>query len=125
MSWVESSATLRDGIAYVGSSDAVAVYAVDAQSGHRLWTADVHGWAWGQPAVDEQRVYAGTSGQVNYPVPHTGNAVAIDRATGEVLWHYALPAPAEGAFGIPGSPALGAGLVFFSGLDGKVYAFAP
>ena len=124
MSWIESSATLRDGIAYVGSSDAVAVYAVDAQSGHRVWTTDVHGWAWGQPAVDEQRVYVGTSGQVNYPVPHTGNAVAIDRATGEVLWHHALPAPAEGPFGIPGSPALGAGLVFFSGLDGKVYAFA-
>ena len=32
-SWVESSAVVRDGVAYVGSSDAAAVYAFDARTG--------------------------------------------------------------------------------------------
>jgi outer membrane protein assembly factor BamB len=123
-SWVESSATVRDGVAYVGSSDAAAVYAVDARTGKPRWAADVYGWAWGQPAVTKDRVYAGVSGQVGYPVPHGGGLVGLDRARGEVLWHYQANAPAAGAFGFPGSVAAGEGLVFATGLDGRVYAFA-
>ena len=58
-SWVESSAAARDGVVYVGSSDAAAVYAFDARTGERRWKTDVYGWAWGQPAVTDARVYAG------------------------------------------------------------------
>jgi outer membrane protein assembly factor BamB len=88
MSWVESSATIRDGVAYVGSSDAAAAYAFDARTGARRWATDVFGWAWGQPAVTERRVYVGTSGQVGYPVPHAGGVLALDRETGAVRWHF-------------------------------------
>lgn len=123
MSWVESSATIRDGTAYVGSSDAVSVYAFDARTGERVWSRDVFGWAWGQPAVSARRVYAGTSGQVGYPVPHRGGVVALDRATGKVAWRFAATAPDSGAWGFPGSPALGAGRVFVGGLDGRLLAF--
>ena len=123
-SWVESSATVRDGVAYVGSSDAAAVYAFDARTGARRWAADVHGWAWGQPAVTAARVYSGVSGQVGYPVPHGGGLLALDRTTGEVVWRYGATAPAAGAFGFPGSVAVGEGLAFATGLDGRVYAFA-
>jgi outer membrane protein assembly factor BamB len=122
-SWVESSAAVRDGVAYVGSSDAAAVFAVDARTGAPRWTTDVHGWAWGQCAVTRDRVYAGTSGQVGYPVPHHGGLLALDRRTGAVAWHFATTPPDSGAFGFPGSPAVGMGLVFASGLDGRVYAF--
>ena len=52
-SWVESSAAVRDGVVYVGSSDAAAVYAFDARTGERRWKTDVYGWAWGQPAVTD------------------------------------------------------------------------
>jgi outer membrane protein assembly factor BamB len=123
-SWVESSAAVRDGTAYVGSSDAAVVSAFDVRTGERRWKTDVRGWAWGQPAVTETRVYAGTASQKGYLAGHEGLVVAMDRATGRALWHYvAEPAPA-GSYGFPGSPAVGEGLVFVTGLDGKVYAFA-
>jgi outer membrane protein assembly factor BamB len=123
-SWVESSAAVRDGVAYVGSSDAAAVYAFDARTGDRLWKTDVFGWAWGQPAVTGTRVYAGTSSQKDYLADHAGLVVAMDRPTGRPLWHYAAEPPAKGAYGFPGSPAVGEGRVFVTGLDGRVLAFA-
>ena len=122
-SWIESSPVVRDGVAYVGSSDAAAVFAFDVASGRRLWAADVHGWAWGQPAVTEGRVYAGTSSQVGYPAGHRAGLLALDRASGRAVWRYEVPAGQSGAFGFPGSTAVGDGLVFASGLDGKLYAF--
>jgi outer membrane protein assembly factor BamB len=122
-SWIESSATVREGVAYVGSSDAAAVFAFDAASGRRRWATDVFGWAWGQPAVTETRVYCGTSSQAGYPAGHRAGVTALDRSTGRTVWRYEAPSAASGAFGFPGSPALGEGLVFASGLDGRVYAF--
>ena len=122
-SWIESSATVRDGIAYVGSSDAASVGAFHARSGRPRWQADVYGWAWGQPAATEERVYLGTSSQAGYPSGHRAGVMALERATGRIAWRYESPAAAKGAFGFPGSPALGDGLVFVSALDGRLYAF--
>jgi outer membrane protein assembly factor BamB len=124
-SWVESSATVRDGVVYVGSSDAAAVFAFDARTGERLWKTDVYGWAWGQPAVADERVFVGTAALRGYQNDvHHGGVMALDLATGRVVWRYVLEPPAEGAWGFPGSPAVGAGLVFVTGLDGRVLAFA-
>ncbi|HEY6554653.1 MAG TPA: PQQ-binding-like beta-propeller repeat protein [Vicinamibacteria bacterium] len=123
-SWVESSASLRDGVAYVGSSDAAALYAFDARTGRRLWATDVHGWAWGQPAVTEGRVFIGAAATKDYLVGHRGGAVAVDRATGRPVWNFVAKASDAGSYGFPGTPALGAGRVFLTGLDGRVYAFA-
>ena len=122
-SWVESSAAIRDGVAYVGSSDAAAVRAVEAASGRPLWTADVYGWAWGQPAVTADRVYVGTASQKGYVAGHRGLVMALDRRSGRALWHHVAAAADSGSFGFPGSPAVGAGMVFVTGLDGRVYAF--
>lgn len=122
-SWIESSATVRDGVAYVGSSDAASVFACDAVTGRRRWAADVFGWAWGQPAVAGRRVFACTSSQAGYPAGHRAGVMALDRTTGETVWRYEVPAAASGAFGFPGSPDVGDGLVFVSGLDGRLYAF--
>jgi outer membrane protein assembly factor BamB len=122
-SWIESTATVRDGVAYLGSSDAAAVFAFDAATGRRRWAADVFGWAWGQPAVTGSRVYCGTSSQVGYPAGHRAGVMALDRATGRTVWRYEAPAPASGAFGFPGSPATGDGFVFASSVDGRLDAF--
>jgi outer membrane protein assembly factor BamB len=122
-SWVESSATIRDGVAYVGSSDAASVFAFDVRTGRRLWDADVYGWAWGQPAVTNGRVYAGTASQVGYLAAHRAGIMALDRASGRPVWRYAVEPGKAGAFGFPGSAAVGMGLVFVTGLDGRVYAF--
>jgi outer membrane protein assembly factor BamB len=124
-SWVESSAVVRDGVAYVGSSEAAALYAFDAASGRPVWKTDVWGWAWGQPAVTERRVYMGTSALGGYLVGHRAGVMAVDRATGAPAWrHVAPPAAEEKAYGFTGSASVGAGRVYVAGLDGKVYAFA-
>jgi outer membrane protein assembly factor BamB len=124
-SWVESSPVVRDGVAYVGSSDAAALYAFDARSGRPVWKTDVWGWAWGQPAVTDRRVYMGTSALGGYMVGHRARIMAVDRATGAPVWrHLAPPAGDEKAYGFTGSAAVGAGRVYLAGLDGKVYAFA-
>ena len=125
MSWVESSASAFDGIAYVVSSDATAVYAYQAETGKRLWASDVQGWSWGEPAVTDTRVYVGTSSQVGYGPDHTGAAMALDRETGAAVWRFPAARPDTGDYGFAGSPALGPDFVYFAGLDGKVYAFEP
>lgn len=122
-SWIESSATVDGGVAYVGSSDAAALFAFDAATGEPVWTADVRGWAWGQPAVTAGRVYVGTASTAGYLVGHQAGLLAVDRSTGRVVWHYDAELAAAGTSGFPGSPAVGAGLVFATSLDGRVRAF--
>ena len=123
-SWIESSATARDGVAYIGTSDAAAAFALSAETGEILWRADVRGWSWGQPAVTDKRVFLQTAGMRGYQNDnHRGGVLALDRTSGEVVWRYAVEPPAEGPWGFPGSPAVGAGRVFAAGLDGRVLAF--
>lgn len=115
---------MRDGVAYVGSSDAAALYAFDAQTGRPIWSTDVWGWAWGQPAVTAARVYMDTSGMGEYPVPHRAGLMAVERSTGKPVWRFVVQPPDGKAYGFTGSPAVGAGRVFIAGLDGRVYAFS-
>jgi outer membrane protein assembly factor BamB len=124
-SWVESSATVESGVAYIGSSDAAAVFAFDASTGRRIWKTDVHGWAWGQPAVTADRVFVQTAGLRGYSGDaRRGGVMALERETGQAVWRYAAEPPEEGAWGFPGSPAVGAGHVFVTGIDGRVLSFA-
>ena len=123
-SWVESSATIRDRVAYVGSSDGALLSAFDARGGRPVWRTDAGGWAWGQPAVTADRVYIGTVGTKNYMVEHLGAALAVDRATGRPVWRHPAPAADDRPYGFGGSPAAGGGRVFFPSLDGRLYAFA-
>jgi outer membrane protein assembly factor BamB len=123
-SWVESPASILGGTAYVGSSDAAQVYALDARSGRSHWEVDVHGWAWGQPAVTEERVFVGTSATPHYLVGHDAAFLAVDRASGTIAWRFPMAKPAdEVTYGFSASAAVGDGLVFAGALDGKVYAF--
>ena len=50
--------------------------------------------------------------------------MAVDRATGRPVWNFVAKASDAGSYGFPGTPALGTGRVFLTGLDGRVYAFA-
>jgi len=124
-SWVESPAAVRDGVAFVGSSDAAAVFALDARTGSPQWQQDVYGWSWGQPAVTQQHVVVGTAAASGYVSGHRAGILALDRTTGRPVWHYDVVPAESGTAGFPGSPALGADLVFLAGLDGRVYAFRP
>jgi outer membrane protein assembly factor BamB len=127
-SWVESTAAIFDGVAYVGSSDAAKLFAFDARTGRRLWELDAGGCPWGQPAVTRSRVLIGTVGTQNYLVAHHATILAVDRTTGLAAWRYPIAAPASSEvseYGIAASPVLGDGLVYFAGLDGRVLAFEP
>ena len=128
-SWVESPATVHEGIAYIGSSDAAKVSAIDGASGKTVWTSEVRGSAWSQPAVTTTRVYEAVAGVTNYIAPHEGRVVALDRATGKPIWQFAAtPPPASTdrtsvAFGFAASVAVNDDAVFAGGLDGRLYAF--
>jgi outer membrane protein assembly factor BamB len=122
---VESSARIRDGILYVGSSDYQQLFAINAASGKPVWNFDTDGSAWSTPAVTDQRVYIGAVGVLNYYlIKHHGGFFAVDRATGKVVWRYPMSVvPGSPTYGVASSPAVDHGLVFFGGLDGTFYAF--
>jgi outer membrane protein assembly factor BamB len=128
-SWVESPANVFESIAYIGSSDAARVSAIDGRNGHALWSTDVHGSAWGRPAVTASTVYEGVAGVLHYIAPHRGSLVALDRATGTIVWWCPAkpPTPTPSSltpYGFAASVAVARGLVFAGGLDGVLYAFA-
>jgi len=122
-SWVESSARTEGGIAYVGSSDASRIYAVQAASGDLKWECDDHGISWGRPVITEARVYAAVRYSPSIET-HEGGLLAIDRESGEVAWRYPNDRPAGATHrGFGASPAADSRRVYVGGLDGIVYAF--
>jgi outer membrane protein assembly factor BamB len=125
MSWVESSAVLRDRMLYIGSSDYQRLYALDAHSGRELWWYDTAGSSWSTPAVTADAVYIGVVGTTGYSMDHRGGFRAVDRKSGREKWRMTFR-PAEGQFthGVASSPAVAHGLVFFGGLEGTFYAVA-
>jgi hypothetical protein len=75
--------------------------------------------------VTEARVFVATFADPNYVVKHQAGLLAVDRETGTPVWRYPLEEPADGrTYGFPAAPAVGEGLVFVGGVDGRVYAFA-
>ncbi|MEZ5332562.1 MAG: PQQ-binding-like beta-propeller repeat protein [Thermoanaerobaculia bacterium] len=125
-SWVDSSPTVRDGVAYSGSSDALEVLALDPAHGSSLWEASVPGWAWATPAVTASTVVAGTVGTEGYMGPRRGSLSALDRESGALRWRLQLPPPAEGGFwGIASAPAVLGERLFAATLDGTVLCFGP
>jgi outer membrane protein assembly factor BamB len=124
-SWIESPVAVRDGVGYVGSSDALLLTAFDPLTGKGLWSLDVHGWAWGEPVVTSKRVYIGTGALGEDKERCEPGALAVDRKSGNVVWHWVPEGPkGPAAAGFASSGAAGDGRVFFGAVDGRVYAFA-
>jgi outer membrane protein assembly factor BamB len=114
---------VKDGVLYVGSSDAQRLHAIDARRGSSVWTFDTDGSAWSSPAVTDRTVYIGTVGTVGYMADHRGGFFAVDRQTGRERWRVPMGEIAgQFAYGVASSPAVANGRVFFGGLDGKLYA---
>jgi outer membrane protein assembly factor BamB len=123
-SWVESSARIRNGILYVGSSDYQQLLAIRASSGGKVWAFSTGGSAWATPWVENDRVYIGAVGVLHYFMEHAGGFFAVDRATGKGVWRYPFaPLPGEDLYGVASSPRVSRGLVLFGALDGTFYAF--
>jgi outer membrane protein assembly factor BamB len=88
--------------------------AINKQSGHFDWVRKLGDSSASTPAVTPTTVYATLysreSGTEN------GRAVALDSASGRLLWSRGLPSPSES------SPLVDSGKVFFGSQDGTVYA---
>jgi hypothetical protein len=100
------------------------VFAFDAVTGASRWTTDVHGLAWGTPALDGDQLILGTRGESG-PLGHKGHVLALDRATGTVRWRHALRArDSDATYGVAGSARVTEGRAFVATVDGEVLAFA-
>ncbi len=122
-SWVESTATVVDGVIYVGASDLRRVSAVDPTDGRVLWRSDVYGWSWGTPLVAADRIYVGAAGGTPYFLRHVASFTTLDRATGRILTRRPLPDSGGHQWGIAGSPASDGESVIVATIDGSLYAF--
>lgn len=102
-----SSATVVNGVVYVGSYDGN-VYALNAATGVKLWSFLTGGEVFSSPAVANGVVYIGSEDD---------NVYALNAATGAKLWSY------HTGNQVFSSPTVANGVVYVGSGDGKMYAF--
>ncbi len=126
-SWVESAAAPGGSDAYIGAGDLDRVSRIDPATGHNRWRSDVGGWVLQQPLVTDTVVYAGVSGARRFAKfwqPQASGLAALDRATGQLLWHWPVP-DGDGEFlhGFVAAPVDAGSGVLIGGVDGSLYWF--
>ncbi|MFL5340752.1 MAG: PQQ-binding-like beta-propeller repeat protein [Gemmataceae bacterium] len=113
---VYSSPCLAGGRVFVGAIHDIAfdshgcVYALDADTGKRLWMFDNDGqmrFTFSSPAMADGRLFIGEGGHGN----KSTHLFALDVATGRKLWDYPVASHVES------SPAVVDGVVYFGGGD--------
>jgi outer membrane protein assembly factor BamB len=121
----ESEGTPAGGsLFYFGSSDLRRVALMDVRDGRVLWRTDVLGWAWPRPVADKDLLFVSTVGAEPYQMRHLGGLTAIDRATGKIVWRWAMAAaPGVWSYGFFAPPAVDDDRIIVGGLDGSLYAF--
>ncbi|MEV6179888.1 serine/threonine-protein kinase, partial [Streptomyces sp. NPDC052015] len=103
---IEPRSAVADGVVYVGSSDRK-LYAVDAETGQRLWSFTTGNSVFSSPAVADGVVYVGSSDRKLY---------AVDAETGQHRWSFTT------GNSVFSSPAVADGVVYVGSWDGKLYA---
>lgn len=124
--YASSAPALADGTLYLGTWGK-RFYAIDAATGEEVWNNEVgHRFGSSSPVVADGTVYVGTYGDGPLVVSGPEDEaefeacafLALDAATGEIVWQYR-------AFGekddIRSSPAVDSGRVYFGG-ESAVYA---
>lgn len=125
-SWVESAPVFDGGVLYIGSSDALSLYALDADSGSTIWEFRTGGWSWSDPVLADDVVYIGGLSASPYyfeGVELRPGFFAVDQETGTGLWEF-TPERIEGYLtgGVFSTPAIVGGVVYVAGIDGRLYA---
>ena len=97
---ITGSAHVDGDVIYVGDSAAV-LHAVDRATGQVIWTQQVdeqpNASIWSSPVASDGVVFVGVA-SIAKEVGFRGGVVAVDSATGTVLWHsYVVPEGADGA----------------------------
>ncbi len=88
-SWVESSGVFEDGTLYMGSSDALQLFAFDAATGKLRWSYRTGGWSWATPSVSGDVVHIGAISAHPYyfeGVTLEQGLHTVDRESGKLLW---------------------------------------
>src|SRR5690606_7923043 len=127
---VEATPLVVDGIMYVSASWSI-VHAIDARTGKRLWTYD--------PKVPREAGYRGCCDVVNrgvalyrgkvYVGAYDGRLIALDAATGDVVWEKDTIADHSFSYTITGAPRVVKGNVIIGnggaeyGVRGYVTAY--
>jgi outer membrane protein assembly factor BamB len=120
-SWVDSSATVVNGTVYIGSSDWKRLSAIDAVTGQLKWYFAGTGYMWCTPAVAKGVVYIGETDEFFYAIDAGSGQEQWRVQVGKALKTVALPVHAFHG-GVVSSPTVVDGVVYFGGLDGKLYA---
>ncbi len=129
--WVESSPLLSDGTVYIGSSMYKVIIGLDSRTGEiRAWNDSpcIH---WSTPVISGDRLYIGGEWGTN-EVSTFGGIYGLDLVDGrfasmkQYQWHFPVVSAtleAESIFyGVTASPLADQGVLYFGGLDGKIYA---
>ena len=102
---IPSSPVIANGIVYIGSQDH-SFYALDANSGRKVWSYLTGGPIISTPAVANGVVYFGSLDNSMY---------ALDARTGRQIWNFST------AKGIRSSPVVVNGVIYFGSIDGSLY----
>ncbi len=133
--WVESSPQLVGNVIYVGSSGNRVVLGMDSLTGQLLARHQGQVFFWSTPAISGIRLYIGgevftkdkpVGGLFCFDLPTTTDAA--NPAPIKLRWQLSLPEtmmPDGNWAGVVSSPVIDDGIVYFGGLDGKIYAVKP
>jgi outer membrane protein assembly factor BamB len=120
----ESGVVQFGDFAYAGSSDLRRLTAFEAATGKVIWRTDIFGIAWPTPAVTEKIIYTAAGGYEPYQVRHVGGLLALDRATGKILWRWPAPKSAhQYEQGFAAGPTLAGDMLVIGSMDGTLYGF--
>lgn len=111
-SWVVGSPAVRDGRAYVGSSDGHFIQAVDVATGREVWRTPTTWNVLSSPVLAGDLLVAGTAATN----AARGEVIALELATGVVRWRL----PVDDA--VWSSPVVAGNELFIGSDDGSVYA---
>jgi eukaryotic-like serine/threonine-protein kinase len=113
-SWVAGSPAVRDGKAYIGSSDAHFIQSVDVATGRELWRTPTGSNVLSSPVLTGDLLVVGTA-TTN---AGRGELLALDAATGAIRWRLAL------GEAVWSSPVVAGHEVYIGCDDGSVVAIA-
>ena len=113
-------------IVYIGSSDALRLFALDLDTGETVWSFKTNGWSWGAPVVAHGVVYIGGVSASPYyfeGVELEAGFYAVEQESGTLVWRM-TPEPIEGYItgGVFAPPAVADRTVYVASLDGYIYA---
>ncbi len=129
--WVESSPVLANGTIFIGSSGSRWILGLESQSGKCVTTFNSKAFHWSTPAIADKMLFiGGASFRSDKNAGGLYGLQLVDGAfasAGDAQWYFPIEktVEAEGNWsGVASSPMVADEVVYFAGLDGKLYAIA-